>query len=168
MNMCNKWECLGLCLPSDSYMFLYIYTHTQSIPCTSPPECLAISLWWKLKVVCVQIPKHTHFFSLQQHKKEVLRAALNPFGVRSQKVKPNASIWVSESVDIVMVWKCYFLLTFELRFPTGEKQGHGKKIENIIRPLWEHQHIYLGINDTGKLQLVKCNYLFYLIWKHWR
>lgn len=50
-------------------------------------------------VLCVQIPKHKHFFSLQQHKKEVLRAALNPFGVRSQKVKPNASFWVSEGVD---------------------------------------------------------------------
>lgn len=83
----------------------------------------------------MQIPKHKLFFSLQQHKKEVLRAALNPFGVRSQKVKPNASFWVSEGVGIIIVWKCYFPIMFELRFPPGEKQGYGKKTQNVIRPL---------------------------------
>lgn len=75
------------------------------------------------------------FFSLQQHKKEVLRAALNPFGVRSQKVKSNATFWVSAGVDTVIVWKCCFPITFELRFPTGEKQGYDKKTQNIIRSL---------------------------------
>ena len=81
------------------------------------------------------MPKQKHFFSSQQHKKEVLRAALNPFGVRSQKVKPNISFWVSEGVDIIIVCKCYFFIAFELRFPTGEKQGYGKKTQNIMRPL---------------------------------
>lgn len=90
----------------------------------------------------MQIPKHKHFFSLQQHKKEVLRAALSPFGVRSQKVKPNARFWVSEGVDIVIVWKCYLPNTSALRFPTGEKQGYGKKTQNVIRPLLELQHIW--------------------------
>jgi len=67
------------------------------------------------------------FFFLQQHKEEVLRAALSPFGVRSQKVKLNATFWVSEDVDGVIIWKCCFPITFELRFPTGEKQGYNKK-----------------------------------------
>lgn len=110
---------------------LYMY----SVPPTSPTEHQLFDCYGNSRFFCLQISKHTHFFSLQQHKKEVLRAALNPFGGRSLKVKPNANVCVSEGVDIIIVWKCCFLITSELRFPTGEKGGYGKRNQNIIRPL---------------------------------
>lgn len=118
------------CLPSDSC--IYIYTAVHPLP---PLSTSYLTVMETQGFFCVQIPKHTHFFSLQQHKKEVLRAALNPFGGRSQKVKPNTNVCVSESVDIIIVWKCCFLITSELRFPTGEKQDTVRGIKTLLDSL---------------------------------
>lgn len=38
-----------------------------------------------------------------------------------------------DDVASVTVWKCYFSITFELRFPLGKKQGYNNKTQNIIR-----------------------------------